>query len=620
MTLRWKLISGFGAMLVLIAVVAVFGFVAEKTAVNGYSSLIDKELAIRGHAYAIDAFMLQCRRSEKDFLLRKDEKYQDVLEENLRGLNAENDKVVALAREIGAEDIVAACGRIKAASAEYFTVFSQVVADWKERGLDHESGLQGAFRKAVHEAETAFEKYQDQYPQFIVTLLMVRRHEKDYLLRGLDKYVSRTHERVEELRTLFKNHIQDADEVRSVDALLNTYLTSFDALVAMDRVIAERSEAMRAAVHKIEPVVSEIVKLAGEKAQATAETTRERASDLGVMSLLLAGVAVIVGCAIVILIVRSVLRQLGVDPAALVDVAKQIAAGKLGIRFEEKIIPGSVYEAMKTMSEQLQVVIAEVLSAVENFASGSEELAASAESLAQGANQQSTSVQSVSQSVTEMASNIGTTSENAHQTETIANKASANAGETGAAVNGTVKAMQEIAEKISVVEEIARQTNLLALNAAIEAARAGEQGKGFAVVAAEVRKLAERSGAAAAEISELSSNSVAVAEKAGGMLEAMVPDINRTAELVQEINAASTEQSSGVDLINDNILNLDNVVQQNASMSQEVASTAEELSGQSQQLQHTMSYFDLTGVDLTSPQAALPPAEDVPNDEEFDRF
>jgi methyl-accepting chemotaxis protein len=190
-----------------------------------------------------------------------------------------------------------------------------------------------------------------------------------------------------------------------------------------------------------------------------------------------------------------------------------------------------------------------------------------------------------------MTSNIRQNADNAMQTEKIAVKSAFAAREGGKAVEETVRAMKEIANKISIIEEIARQTNLLALNAAIEAARAGEHGKGFAVVASEVRKLAERSQKAAAEISHLSGTSVEVAEKAGDLLDKMVPDIQRTADLVQEINAASREQDLGAEQINKAIQQLDQVIQQNASASEEMASTAEELSSQSEQLQNTIGFF-----------------------------
>ena len=154
-----------------------------------------------------------------------------------------------------------------------------------------------------------------------------------------------------------------------------------------------------------------------------------------------------------------------------------------------------------------------------------------------------------------------------------------------------VAAMKEIANKISIIEEIARQTNLLALNAAIEAARAGEHGKGFAVVAAEVRKLAERSQKAAGEINQLSATTLKVSEKSGEMLDKLVPDIQRTAELVQEITAASKEQDTGAEQINKALQQLEQVIQQNASASEEMASTTEELTGQSDQLVSALSFF-----------------------------
>ena len=209
--------------------------------------------------------------------------------------------------------------------------------------------------------------------------------------------------------------------------------------------------------------------------------------------------------------------------------------------------------------------------------------------------EQSASVEEVSASMEQMAANIKQNSDNAQQTEKIALKAATDGRDGGKSVSETVAAMKEIAGKISIIEEIARQTNLLALNAAIEAARAGEHGKGFAVVASEVRKLAERSQTAAAEINKLSASSVQIAERAGEMLARMVPDIQRNADLVQEITAASNEQSSGADQINKAIQQLDQVIQQNASASEEMASTSTELLSQAEQLQNTIAFFKLNG-------------------------
>lgn len=252
---------------------------------------------------------------------------------------------------------------------------------------------------------------------------------------------------------------------------------------------------------------------------------------------------------------------------------------------------GTLAAALNEMVHRLSSVVSEVGSSTENVASGSEELAATSESLSQASTEQAANVEEVSASIEEMTANIRQNTENAQQTEQIALQSSQQAEEGGRAVVKAVDAMKNIAEKISIIEEIARQTNLLALNAAIEAARAGEHGKGFAVVAAEVRKLAERSGAAAGEIGELSSSTVDVAEKAGQMLKQLVPDIKRTAELVQEIAAGSGEQLSGAEQINKAVQQLDQVTQQNASASEEMASTSEELSSQAEQLQQVMSFF-----------------------------
>jgi methyl-accepting chemotaxis protein len=210
----------------------------------------------------------------------------------------------------------------------------------------------------------------------------------------------------------------------------------------------------------------------------------------------------------------------------------------------------------------------------------------------------------------EMASTIKQSADNASQTEKIARQSAANAIASGEAVNNAVAAMQTIAEKIMVVQEIARQTDLLALNAAVEAARAGEHGRGFAVVASEVRKLAERSQAAAAEISTLSGTTVKAAQSAGEMLGKLVPDIQRTAELVEEISAGSREQNAGAAQINTAIQQLDKVTQQNTSAAEEMSATSEELASQAEQLQAAISYFR---IDATSAPVATNRSEAKPD-------
>ncbi len=273
--------------------------------------------------------------------------------------------------------------------------------------------------------------------------------------------------------------------------------------------------------------------------------------------------------------------------------AEEIASGNLTVKVKERSAQDKLMQAMANMVDSLTEVASNIQTVANQVMTGSQEMSASSEQLSQGATEQSASVEEVSSSMEQMAANIKQNSDNAQQTEKIALKAAEDGKEGGKSVLETVAAMKEIAGKISIIEEIARQTNLLALNAAIEAARAGEHGKGFAVVASEVRKLAERSQTAAAEINKLSASSVQVAEKAGEMLARMVPDIQKNADLVQEITAASNEQSSGAGQINKAIQQLDQVVQQNAAASEEMASTSVELLSQAEQLQNTIAFFKL---------------------------
>jgi hypothetical protein len=234
---------------------------------------------------------------------------------------------------------------------------------------------------------------------------------------------------------------------------------------------------------------------------------------------------------------------------------------------------------------RLSSAIGEIRTAAESLSSASSQLAISSQTLSDGTSEQATSIQETATSLEQMSMSIAQNADNTRQMEHMAVTGATDAQESGKAVAESVRAMKTIAEKINIVEEIAYQTNLLALNAAIEAARAGENGKGFAVVAVEVRKLAERSQAAAKEVRGLASSSLDVAERSGLLLKELVPSIEKTADLVQEVAAASTEQASGVAQINRAMGQVDMVTQRNASAAEELAATAEQLTEQADALQ-----------------------------------
>ncbi|MEO5330930.1 MAG: methyl-accepting chemotaxis protein [Magnetococcus sp. YQC-5] len=396
---------------------------------------------------------------------------------------------------------------------------------------------------------------------------------------------------------------EERNRAEELSRLYKTYLSFiakdyFAAVVDLVNGVHGADEKLRqidAALDKNRSKITEIIQIVGQSMTKKAEEADASFDELrGTTIRWAVGMLVVVLMMVMflaLLLTRSITR-----PVLLgVEFVKRIAGGDLTatLNLDQKDEVGQLASTLKEMVINLREVIGDVAGAASQVSSSSNEISNSAQNLSQGATEQAASIEETSSAMEEMSSNIAQNSENANTTQNISQKAARDAAAGGVAVGEAVKAMKEIASKIGIIEEIARQTNLLALNAAIEAARAGEHGKGFAVVAAEVRKLAERSQTAAGEISHLSASSVNVAEKAGGIINKLVPDIQKTAELIQEIAASSEEQKQGTTQINQAIQQLDQVIQKNAGASEEMAATAEELNAQADMMTQSISFFNI---------------------------
>lgn len=325
-------------------------------------------------------------------------------------------------------------------------------------------------------------------------------------------------------------------------------------------------------------------------AQAYAQTQalyrRAMAMGLGVTLL-----SVLAGLVLGTLIARAIVVPL----RGAVDIARRVAEGDftVDVRVGASGETRALQAAMRAMVERLGTALREVRDTADGLATASMEITSASQSVSQAATEQAASLELCADTIESAARSIQANASNAGLTQDIAQRAATQATEGREAVSVAVRAIHDIAERVLLVDEIAQQTNLLALNASIEAARAGPQGRGFAVVATEVRRLAGRSQSAASEIGTLAASTVSQAQGAGRRLEEIVPAIEKTFDLVRQIHGSSEAQSGDMQNINRSVGRLNEVMQQNAAASEQLAATAEHMSGHAVRLQHAVAAFRL---------------------------
>lgn len=624
LTIKTKLILGFTIVLGMLAASAILGILKLSNMNQQLSTIVNSSAAKVQLAGDIDQQFLKVCRAEKNMLL------DDTMEgKNQQAANI--DTYMAALEESRQKLDNLASGDGKAKMKEFQDQWQQFTENDKKvreltmlnstvraQALSKTEGRNAmdAAEGALSDLEAQFARRSKDAPEAAQAalsaadagqnLLAIDRAEKNMIIETDTNLMEAQAKQIEELKSQLTTHLQELDKVANADeranlalfqSAWNKFLEIHDKVsqLALENGNVEAIKLSSGSGRKFADAAEAALEFVIDKNNKEMAMAKESADQeyVAARNLLIATLiaAILIGVGTTVWLLSYIIKSL--NQAS--QLAKAVAEGDLTrtteIKNKDEI--GLTLEALNGMVANLRNVVSEVATASANVAQGSEEMSATAQQLSQGATEQSASAEETTSSMEQMTSSIQQNADNAKQTDKLASKAAEDAKASGEAVGQTVTAMKEIAEKINIIEEIARKTDLLALNAAVEAARAGEHGKGFAVVASEVRKLAERSQGAAAEITKLATDGVTVAQGAGDMLTKLVPDIRKTAELVQEINAASAEQNTGASQVNKAIQQLDQVIQQNASASEEMASTAEELSSQAEQLQQSIGFFKM---------------------------
>lgn len=604
LSIRQKISFGFATVILLMIAVGGIGFFELRNAFDGFTQY--REMARDANlAGRLQANMQYMEEHVQGFLISGEQAHMISYEERLKKMNTFLEQAQ---KDIQNEERAKKIDLIDNKQGVYDNNFRKVVEHMTLRNnlVKNVLDVKGALmEKTLTRIMISANKDGNTTAAYhaglsMRHLLLARLYLVKFLDTNSDKAVDRVRTEFGELKKMIDaldRELENAERKALLEAFVHAqeiYTMAFEKLVV---IISDRNTLISETLDRIAPEIdsdTEDIKLSIIRVQdELGPRLQSSISRSKIVIIWVAIIALVMGFLLAWFITRSIVKPI----AIAVEFTKKVADGDLTaeIAVDRKDEIGILTDALRQMIARMEKVVGQVKTASENVASGGNDLSSSAETMSQGASEQAASAEEVSSTMEEIAANIRQNAENSEQTEKMAVKAAEKAVEGKEAVIETVTAMKNIAEKISVIEEISRQTDLLALNAAIEAARAGAHGKGFAVVASEVRKLAEKSQVSANEIQLLAHSSVSIAEKAGALFEEMVPDIRKTADLVQEINATSREQDIAAQQVNRAIQQLDSVIQQNASASEQMSSTSEELSSQADQLQTTIAFFKVNG-------------------------
>ena len=553
---------------------------------------------VKGWLQELDNLTLQLRRSEKDFLARsvKDPAFFEGQEnEYINSFKEQLSQTLSVCDHLLASDLIRKEEELKAKldSVEshfnlYQEKFEKLTEDYRNLGFK-DWGMVGEMRGAIREVETIVKELNVAKAQ--VYMLTLRRREKDFLIRLDPQYQNK----FEADFTAFNKYLSSANlsagKKNKISDLLNEYQRTFNnvveeyILIGLSEKEGDRGE-MSKVINQVEPEVAEVHKVIEEKA----------ASQINRTTTLLVGFIFISAIIIISLVwftLQNILKLLGGEPEGVAEIAESISKGNLDVEFDKNKKYTGVMKSMTSMVGILQDMISQILFSTDQIANASEQLSQTSTQISSGASEQASSVEEIASTVEEITSNIIQNSANAKETNQISQNAHSGIQSVNEQATRTLDANKVISDKIQVINDIAFQTNILALNASVEASRAGEQGKGFSVVAGEVRKLAELSKLAADEIEEMTNHSLELSESSSKELDLLLPEIEKTAKLIQEINYASDEQNSGVQQVNSAIQQLNTVTQENASASEEMAANARELESQAQKMKELVSFFSM---------------------------